>query len=365
MEQIKRTVGIHTFELEYRLSKEEYQFIKNVLFNLCNGTAQTIYKDKYNCYKCNLYANEGILIFVNVYSLKLIINPSRIINSNDIMGLYAPEEDLATHKYFSTKLLNKLETILPNDIIANLYISRMDYTIDVYMPSDEHVLLMIKLAKKNGLPKGFKETFPSHCRNAENFNRSFSYDISHTRRHYNFKLYAKHKQLLACRKNLAQVQLDSANGVLRAEISCRHNENTMFLWNCNESITYFSLATLNELYNEIIPKIFPYGVYLKSSIAKKKLKELYKNERTLQKYLLLYLANIYNYHSFHGAYQKLNTKNILKKDILYAFYSNGINPITIALNDDICCIPSIYTLLGLNNCHAIEETELFNTLKYS
>ncbi|MCI9175846.1 MAG: hypothetical protein HFH49_13065 [Lachnospiraceae bacterium] len=104
-----------------------------------------------------------------------------------------------------------------------------------------------------------------------------------------------------------------------------------------------------SVYQDTIPKLFPYGDYLKSPLAKEILEVRYKNKRALKKRILEYLDNNITYHSFHNGYKLMKDKNIPRKTLLEAFYNAGVNPVTIAVNDKISRLPSIYSILGLLN----------------
>lgn len=263
-----------------------------------------------------------------------------------MVGLYDPVEHGAEE--IISLLLPLLESFLPESALPFLSISRVDYTIDAFLPSDAHVLLMIKLAKKTGMSRGFQETYPARIRNAEGFNDNYSYNISRTGKEYCINLYAKHKQLSADRKNIPADLLEQTEGMLRAEISCFLTKSAIPIWQEELLNELFGPKTLLSTYKEIMPKIFPHGTHIKSTAAKEMIKNQYKNQRTLKKHLLNFLDIIITYHSFHGAYSRLHNKNILKKELLDALYSIDVNPVTIAVNEKIHSLPSIYTVLGLH-----------------
>lgn len=356
-----RNSGIHTFELRCSLCREEYLAIRENLYFLSRETHSRFFC-KNNCCKCNIYSDYGISILLNPNFIKLTINPSRLREPDDLIGLYSPGQCNISPTELSRLLSPFLKTFLPETISSCLYISRIDYTIDSLLPSDEHVLLMIKLAKKNGLPRGFEETYTAKIRNSPDFNDKFSYDVTHSSGTYQVTLYAKHKQLFT-RKNIPQDMLDGTEGLLRAEISCFYPKETIPLWQNEELENLFDSQRLISTYQTIIPKLFPYGVYLKSPLAKKIIEKQYKNQRTLKKHLLKFLDNIITRHSFHNGYKLLKSKNIPKKILLESFYSAGVNPVTISVNDNIKYLPSIYTVLGLDNLYDTIESDLIINLK--
>lgn len=351
-----RNSGIHTFELECPLCYDLYQTMRENLFILSRAASSRFFR-KGNYYKCEAYSEHGISILLNPSLLKLIINPSRLIKADDFIGLYAPNRHNVIPKELPHKLRPYLEPFLPYEIYPRLSVSRVDYTIDVLLPSDKYVLLMIKLAKKNGLPRGFEETYPAKIRNSPNFNNSFSYDVSHTSGAFRVTLYAKHKQLLS-RKNIPQNMLDGTEGLLRSEVSCRFAKNDIPFCQDKGLDNLFTPERLISIYQDAIPQLFPYGAYLKSPMAKALIAKYYHRQRTLKKHLLDFLDSIITCHSFHDGYKRLRNKNIPKKTLLESFYNIGVSPVTIAVNDKIPCLPSIYSLLHLPNPYAELEKSM-------
>lgn len=360
-----KTSGIHTFELQANISFEDYQSIRETLCRLSAETSKRFFP-KNNFQKYELYADCGLSIFLNAHFIKLVVNASRLIDPDNILGLYRPEN--APPIRLLSLLSGLLETFLPDEISAMLSISRIDYTIDSFLPSDEHVLLLIKLAKKNGLPRGFMETYSAKIQNSPDFNRHFSYNASHTSGSCHVTLYAKHKQLFT-RKNIPQNILSTTDGLLRAEISCVYPKNTFLLWQPDEWKDLFYPETLLAAYQNVIPQLFPYGIYLKSPLTKNLLEKQYSRQRSLKKNLLKFLDNVITSHSFHKGYILMKNKNIPKKILLDAFYTVGVNPVTIAVNDKISLLPSIYCLLGLPNPYDTAEKKLLEyiakTLSFS
>lgn len=361
MPYYNRTSGIHTFELQCGLCFEEYQPIRETLFQLSKETSKRFFPQN-NFQKCELYSDHGLSIFLNSHLIRLIINPSRLIDTDNLIGLYAPEHCSIPFEELLCMLSSLLETFLPEEIFSRLFVRRIDYTIDSFLPSEEHVLLFLKLAKKNGLPRGFQETYPARIRNSPDFNRKFSYDVSHTSGAYHVTLYAKHQQLYT-RKNIPQDMLDATMGLLRTEISCIYPQNAFPDMQPDELEYLFHSENLLSIYQDIIPKLFPYGTYLKSTLAKEMIETHYKNQRTLKKHILKYLDNNITYHSFHNGYKLLQNKNIPKKTLLETFYTIGVNPVTIAINDKVSWVPSIYTILGLDNPYKTIESNLILNLK--
>jgi len=356
MLKFNKNTGIHTFELQCRLCYEEYLSIHERLYSLSKETFSRFFRSGKH-YKCEIFSNHGISIILNSHYIQFIINPSRLIEPDNFIGLYSTKQCDTSPTELPQLLSPYFETFLSKEICSCLYISRIDYTIDSFLPSDEHVLLAIKLAKKNGLPRGFEETYPAKIRNSPDFNNSYSYDISHTNGAYQITLYAKHKQLFT-RKDIPQDMLSSTEGLLRAEISCLYPPNALPFQYNEELMDLFDSERLMSIYQNTIPRLFPYGIYLKSPSAKELIEKQYNNQRTLKKHLLELLNNIITYHSFHNGYKLLKNKNIPKKALLESFYSTGINPVTIGINDRIPCLPSLYSLLGLQNPYQDSERRL-------
>lgn len=361
MNEIKRNTGIHTFELQCRLSYEQFLYIKDALYYLCEDYRKRFFQtnDYYHSYKCALFSDYGIGILLRSRLLKLTVNPSRLMNPDNIIGLLNTKYCAVSMAELYHCLAPYLDGFLPPELFQHLVISRIDYTIDAWLPSDEFVLLMIKLAKKQGLPRGFKNTYTASIRNSEKFNDSYSYDISRSDGSYCIRLYAKHKQLTSGRKDIPEQLLNKTIGLLRAEISCScytHITDT-------SAVSYqLSHENLLKVYHDIFPGVFPYGTYLISSKAKSLLEKYYQNQRTLKKHILAFLNIVTEHHTFHQAYQLFGNKNILKKDLLELFYNTGINPVTIAVNDIITYMPSIYLALGLDDPYMSQELSLILSL---
>lgn len=362
MNDRNRNTGIHTFELRCNLSLEQFSAIKDSLYNLCENYSKPFYpvNDYYHSYKCDVFSDYGLGILLCTNLLKLTVNPSRLTDHNDIIGLFDAKDDFSHITEIFQILTSYLDDFLPPELFQCLVISRIDYTVDAFLPSDEHVLLMIKLAKKHGLPRGFQDTYPAKIRNLKNFNNSYSYNISRKDGAYRVTLYAKHKQLADSRKNIPDDLLDNTVGLLRAEISCSCSTNLLD----TDAVSYqLSHDALLNVYHDIFPKVFPYGTYLISPKAKSLIEEQYRNKRTIKKHLLKFLDIIIEHHTVHQAYQIFDNKNILKKDLLERFYNIGLNPVTIAVNDKIKYMPSIYFILGLENPYLPHERKLLSYLQ--
>lgn len=348
MENFKRNTGIHTFEIQCGLTYEQFLAVKDALYSISCDMGSRCFPQN-NFLKCTAFSDHGLTVFFSSRLLKLTVNPSCLLNSSDILGLYHLEKYSTSLLEMLLRLIRFLELFLPENILPTLSISRADYTIDTFLPSDEHVLLMIKLAKKNGLPKGFRETYPAKYRMAPDWNNSASYNVSRKDGSFCVNLYSKHVQLSASRKNIPADILEQSEGLLRTEISCAYPQNVLPFWQEETFSELFDPENLFSVYEDILPKLFPYGTYLKSSAVKDKIEKEYKNQRTWKKHLLNFLDIVIKYHSFHDAYKRFNNKNILKSDLLDAFYSIDVNPVTIAINDKISILPSIYAILGLKS----------------
>lgn len=350
MPNFNRNSGIHTFELQCDSTYEQSQDIKDALFSMGMEMQRRCFYRNGNL-KCCAFSDNGLTVFISRCLLRLAVNPSRLISPSDILGLYSLEKCGASPSEILARLLPPLRLFLPENVLPALYISRADYTIDASLPSDAHVLMMIKLAKKNGLPKGFRETYPASVRNAPDFNDSYSYNVSRKDGAYRVSLYSKHRQLSDCRKGIPKNILNQSEGLLRTEISCAYPKNTLPLWQEETFSNLFDPENLLSIFEDIMPKLFPYGTHFKSSAAKDIIEREYKNRRALKKHLLNFLDIVIKYHSLHGAYGRFQNKNLLKKDLLRAFYSIDVNPVTIAVNDMISCLPNIHAILGLKKSY--------------
>lgn len=336
--------GIHTFELSQQLTSPVCEDLKSILYDLSRQLDKRAYKSTFY-----LYTENGITISFRQYSMiKIIINPSRLLNPDDIIGLY--HSDTKTPVENITNIVHKyLQTFIYSDtILSGFRISRIDYTIDAHLPSNEHVLLMIKQAKKLGLPRGFQDTYPAKIRNSPDFNDKYSYDITHTDKAYGFTLYAKHLQLVEERKNIPPDILRQAEGLIRAEFSQKCIWE-LFSGPPEEIQELFSSDAVFSCFKNFLPRIFPHGKFVKSSQAKQVLQEHFHTERSLCRCLMQYLDIIIKTHNFWGSYKMLKNKNFTRKELLEKFYLCGINPVTIAVNEKISQLPDIYSLLNISN----------------
>lgn len=151
-------ISIHTFELMTALSKDELYLLWE--YWDATGEKRKYINHTYSAYGVNIEVERGKK--KGFIYLRMRINPNRSINSGDYLNLYEHNEE--NHK----KVWDTIEWIwseagagIPYE---RLYLSRVDFTIDIKMKSEEMVREYVRLLGKSILIPNRKMVSTSNMR---------------------------------------------------------------------------------------------------------------------------------------------------------------------------------------------------------
>ncbi|MCI1958122.1 MAG: hypothetical protein LKJ25_00680 [Clostridia bacterium] len=338
--------SIHTVELIQVMTFNEY-------FEILNNKKrklEILSKYKKNCIA--YFGIPGIRCVIHLRNskpptMRLIINLNAVSGGdenilfnfkfNDIYNLFA----IIDSKFIEKGLKLRLK---------NFVIGRIDFTADIQLNSDEEVMEYIALGKKKGLDSNYKNKYNPGIEKIH-YENSFDVECKNTQ----FTVYNKYRQMLDI--NYSKQKAECKYGILRVEVKLSKavliNKIKKFTY-CNEFgelnyIAYFIEKNENVI-QWYIKKFYTPGTYYKYKTALKKVMAL--NIKEEQKEIaceLIKEASIC--HSLKSAEKllialKTATKSKIKT-VEKILAENNINPITIGERSRISKLPSLISLIGL------------------
>lgn len=165
---------LHTVHMFYRLNFPFYSGLFGVLHQLSKRQNVKFYREKDGTYHCHLLLNQGLKLIlrqieleegISYAALEIVMNPMRLLDSNDYYQLVDESYELAIIKAFKRAFapINKafvgkrrLKYFRPFrlDFINAYSVKRIDYAVNLYT---EHIKLYMELIRRANIPDGFQQ----------------------------------------------------------------------------------------------------------------------------------------------------------------------------------------------------------------
>jgi hypothetical protein len=332
--------SIHTVELIRVITFNEYFEI----LNNTKGKLETLskYKQDYNIY----FGIPGIRGVIHLRSskpptMRLIINLNAVTGGdenilfnfkfNDIYNLFA----IIDSKFIEKGLKLRLK---------NFVIGRIDFTADIQLNSDEEVMEYIALGKKKGLDSNYKNKYNSGI-DKIHYENSFDVECKNTR----FTAYNKYRQMLDI--HYSKQEAECKYGILRVEVKLK---NVAVRNKINEvddinAVSYF-IEISEYIIQWYVKKFYTPGTYYKYKAALDKVKALNikKGQKEIACELIKEASTCHSLKSAEKLLIALKTATKSKiKTVENILAENNINPITIGDRSHISKLPSLISLIGL------------------
>lgn len=124
MTNFKRNFGIHTFEIQCRLTYEQFLGIKDKLYSLSHDMGSRCFLQN-NFLKCTIFSNQGLTVFISSRLIIITMNPTRLIDPDNIIGLYNSRECETDPSNLLIQLLPCLELFVPDSAGLERYLERV------------------------------------------------------------------------------------------------------------------------------------------------------------------------------------------------------------------------------------------------
>jgi hypothetical protein len=343
-------MGMHTFETYYPLTIYSYNNLKDELFK----SGKHHKDDDKNTIIFEKLKNNGIIIKLyrlkqddlninncyNHYSICYVINPRRVMDENNYVGIFNSDDDVDQMVYMVDRYLNSYSKELPE--FNDCKLKRVDYCHNIKLNNDEETKQYLKLLKRCMVPTGFEfEKFYDKTakRSVVSNNGLWLKNNSVT-----ISIYNKKHQLEIQKRNYYGDIMD-ANGIVRFEIQCKKGKIKKLMQKYDTYNIQDFLNITNEIsidvFGHYFSKMYGTGDILTLAGAERVIKKNKFREETEQLMLEL-LKNTATYSNlekscreFEDKYGKIKATYILKK-----FDKCKLSPLT---------KPSRWTGININN----------------
>lgn len=373
--------SIHTFELFLKLSKSDYDKLKDKLYREYPGTYQTKHdvedqedkkknESKYIFHNCRYFNRYGVRIrlmkccFVDQkdstpyddddshdtfskYFLKMTINPRRLIEPIDeyhYLGILQPTQESVDRV---VEVFWKLfwRTIFENDI-DQYKLSRIDFCTNIRCDNKNLFRELVRVLRKLPTPPKYERLFydDDDRKKANRYNKHY---LRFACRTHELVIYDKTYQIEENQLDVSYEKLP--NGVIRFEMHCRREylrrlEKKLDCSDTDSLLHALVQHTREELVKKF-SKCFPNVSYYQADVLQEKIRAShYKKKNKEAMYKLVELLKTVQ--SVDKALEKLEAKGYDTSGLLKKFEKLGISPVP--LRKDFCAerLPGLVELLN-------------------
>ena len=374
--------SIHTFELFLKLSKSDYDKLKDKLYREYPGTYQTKHdvedqedkkknESKYIFHNCRYFNRYGVRIrlmkccFVDQkdstpydddddshdtfskYFLKMTINPRRLIEPIDeyhYLGILQPTQESVDRV---VEVFWKLfwRTIFENDI-DQYKLSRIDFCTNIRCDNKNLFRELVRVLRKLPTPPKYERLFydDDDRKKANRYNKHY---LRFACRTHELVIYDKTYQIEENQLDVSYEKLP--NGVIRFEMHCRREylrrlEKKLDCSDTDSLLHALVQHTREELVKKF-SKCFPNVSYYQADVLQEKIRAShYKKKNKEAMYKLVELLKTVQ--SVDKALEKLEAKGYDTSGLLKKFEKLGISPVP--LRKDFCAerLPNLVELLN-------------------
>lgn len=332
MEVIKMIYAPHTFELSLILNTDKFEICKSQAYKNAKGKYRVYQKE--DVWYDNAFKDDGVKIEYHSQKykkiIKFIINPTKMLDGNDIKKLWKPNSDNIS------KMLRKLE----KDIgcyfdsqyeLDDFKLTRIDFTVNIDVGDRKKVSAYIKVLHNIGKVKGFK---PKYDKDDAKINHDLSFDLEGNSNGIEFTAYDKE----------AESRQKEAEGILRMEVRLKKQKAIRNYTNeTNTSKQIKRLASKSkEVFLDIFTGIVPYGDYNKKKDAVKLIEDNISKQRHREKMIRM-IELIPKKKSLYLAKKEMKDRNIEK--IIMMFAKINLSPVTISKRHKTKSLKNLYSYL--------------------
>lgn len=333
-------ISPHTFELSLDLLQPKYEELRDAAYENAKGNHQMGKSNSKSGDYCTVHidkalASRGVTVEYHEsflqHSVKLIVNPSKVLGGDDIPKLWKP-----THRNIKA-LIRELKVYIKDYFRSEYKLNdfkptRFDFTANIDVGSRENVSNYIKILYNMGKIKGFA---PKYLKTNKKINKKYSFDLKSKSIGAEFSAYDKE----------AQSNLKAAKGILRIEI--RLLKVKAKGGKTSEYIKELSKAS-REIFMDFFQRIIPRGDYYTKkqavAIIEDKMVALVSNKRerdnTLSRMKSL-MELIPKKKSIRLAQKALGYRDIER--IMTSFARCNVSPVTIPKSMKLKHLDSLYS----------------------
>ena len=332
----------HTLELSLDLDRFKYKELKSIAFDKAKGS-HWINKSKSKSGEyCTVYTDKvltssGVTVEYHEsflrYSVKLIVNPSKVLGGDDIPKLWKPTD--RNIKSLLRSLKAHIKDYFDSEHKLNDFkLTRIDLTVNIDVGSRENVSHYIKILHRLGRVKGFA---PKYKKSNKWINKNLSFDLKGKTKPIEFSAYDKE----------AQSEMKAAKGILRVEIRLMNIE----IKDSNISGQIKDLSKRSKeifmiLFQRIIPRGDHYSKKQATALIEDNIADIIPNKRerdnTLGRMKEL-LELIPTKKSLHLAQKAFAYRDVNR--IMETFAKLNVYPVTIGKNMKFNYLKSLYSYL--------------------
>lgn len=322
----------HTFELSLILNTEKFEICKSQAYKNAKGKYRVYQKE--DVWYDNAFKDDGVKIEYHSQKykkiIKFIINPTKMLDGNDIKKLWKPNSDNIS------KMLRKLEKYIGCYFdyqyeLDDFKLTRIDFTVNIDVGDRKKVSAYIKVLHNIGKVKGFKAKYD---KDDSQIDHDLSFDLEGNSNGVEFTAYDKE----------AESGQKEAKGILRMEVRLKrqkaiHNYT-------NETKTSKQIKRLasksKDIFLDIFTGIVPYGDYCKKKDAVKLVEDNISKQRHREKMIRM-IELIPKKKSLYLAQKEMNDGNIEK--IMKMFAEINLSPVTISKRHEMKSLKNLYSYL--------------------
>ena len=336
-------ISPHTFELSLKLLPRKYEELLSLAYANAEGSHRIIkLKEKSGDY-CTVHsdkalASHGITVeYRKSYlweSVKLIVNPSKVLGGDDIPKLWKPTD--RNIKALIRELKTHIKDYFDSEFKLNDFkLTRVDLTANIDVGSRKNVSRYIKILHCMGRVKGFT---PKYKKTNQWIDKTLSFDLKKTSPYIEFSAYDKE----------AQSGMKAAKGILRIEIRLMRVKTKKG----SSTLDHIKDASKNgkDIFMNFFQRIVPRGDYYakKQAISliedniTEKVPHKRERDNTLSRMKTL-IELIPKKKSLHLAQQSLGYRDIGR--IMDTFAELDVSPVTIPKSMKLKYLESLYSYL--------------------
>lgn len=358
------TYFIHTFELNYLLTFDEYDIL--------NRSLRRFYKD--GSYKCISHTDDGIIISFRKcteneikrkgygfpFKLTLVVNPSRLIESGTYVNkIFNPDDFLCSIDILDEKIRSIFSELIP-DIsgIDSFNLSRVDITKDILNVPENVIHEYIKIIRQLPLHYGYHINSKLE-ENCLSYNPDYSVNIVNDSNMIEFVLYNKHQATID-QSYPAEIQ-EYFKDVLRMELRCGRNfikKKTKDM-EVSDALRYF-YCHMRSVMSDVYDIIFTRGgsvCFLSYSWQKKLIKKATGSKKKKREKMLNLAGSLHKNPNkdFDDILFRLFNSDKARNNITSYFTSINLSPIAIS-SPDILFMQSLDSLLEFKKLSKYERS---------
>ena len=328
-------MNYHTFELSYTLTASEKDYYTDILFQT-NGKTYYDRNSSMPTLVCNTVTSRGITIKLikfekndfPYYALCYRINPRRIIESYDYIGLFnAKDTDMMLKKADEYLLPLKLPSV------HDCRLSRIDFCANIEMSGQHEIFEYIKLLQRGRYPSNYTPSLYYDLTSKRSKHHKNSVKISH-KKLLDVVYYNKYDQL---KENPLCQNIDEAENILRAEIQCKKRKvkHLMDKFGCTSVRSFLKHSDKigTYVFKQYANKFYGGGDFYKLDEIYRRIDDSKFKDKSKKK--MTELAQLSAKHkSLDAALHKLDWDKATKEKILKKFDKIGVSPVVIPLRSE-------------------------------